>query len=200
MTRLAPRSSLPNAPRHVAMSRPHWPGRLRQARGAAGRVRLAAIAALLGDQVVLRADRVIVVQRVVVRDAEHDRQLEDRARLQVDVVEVQPLDADRAQRLGEHRQLAGQREIQREALAGARPRQLDRVADRGLEEQHLAARIGQRDEVVHVAPDAAAPGVRHEQRGCACATPARRSRSTRRANARAGSRSTVSFACATYDG
>ena len=104
----------------------------------------------------------VVVQRVVVRNADQRGQLENRARLQMDMVEMQALDADRAQRFREHRQFGREREIEREAFAGARPRQLDRIADRRLQKQHFAARIRQRDQVVHVAANAAAPRVRYE--------------------------------------
>src|SRR5881397_4232448 len=55
-----------------------------QACGAARSVRLTAIAAVLGDKMVLGADRVVIVQRAIVRHSNCTRQIEHRSWKPVD--------------------------------------------------------------------------------------------------------------------
>jgi hypothetical protein len=142
---------------------------LRGPAGNAGRatrgVRLAAIAPALVGEMVLRADREVVVQRAVVGDAGVLRELEDRPRQAVHVMEVKPRDTDVAQRVGKRRQIAGQPEPGGERLALPRPMQLDGVRVRGLEIKHVRALPDERGQLVHVPANAAAPRVRHEHDG-----------------------------------
>ncbi len=79
------------------------------------------------------------------------------------VVKMQPLDTDRAQQRGKFGELGRQREVDREALAGARPIELDGVVGSRLEIEHLAARREKGCQVVHVAADSAAPRMGNEQ-------------------------------------
>ena len=79
------------------------------------------------------------------------------------MVKMQALDTDRAQQRGQLLHFAGQREVSGKALAGARPVELDRIADGRFQVQHFAAPRHQRGEIVHVPPNTAAPGMRNEQ-------------------------------------
>ena len=72
---------------------------------------LAAVMPVLGDEVVLRADRIVVVQRAIVRNADGRGEIENGARQQMHMVIVQALDADGAQQSGEIGQFPGQGEI-----------------------------------------------------------------------------------------
>ena len=116
-------------PRRRAARRGTRRSRRRRARRSSGRP---------ASRGALRADRDVVVQRTVVRQRRAPRQLEDRPRLAVHVVEVDAAidgerrSARRALRLG------GQREVRARSRRRA-PRSATCRRARGLEAQHLAA-------------------------------------------------------------
>ena len=101
------------------------------------RRRFAAVTTLPIHQMVLRADR--VVQRAVVGDASRPRQVEDRRRQAMHVMEVQARNADRVQHPGKHGQVGGQAKVRGERLAVARPMQLHGAIVRRLQIQHVGA-------------------------------------------------------------
>jgi len=137
-------------------------GAAREARVAARVVGLAAVAPLAAIEVVLRAVRIRIVQRDVERHAGVGRQLDRLARQAVDVVEVHPRDARAAQQRGERRAIARIAEPRVEARAVVRGRQVNDVAARGPEPQHLRAARERRRELVDVSAHAAAPAVTDE--------------------------------------
>ena len=97
------------------------PGPLRQARGAAERVRLAAITPIRRIEVILRADRIIVVQRAVVRHAHSTGQVQHRARQAVHMMKMHAHQPEPAQQRYQRRQLGGQSEIGGKTLPFLRP-------------------------------------------------------------------------------
>ncbi len=110
-----------------------------------------------------RADWKIIVQRHVVRASESPRQLEERLRQSVDVMDMDAVDAKRAQQLGHTVPFVGRAKPQRELLAAAQPAQHQERFQVRLEEQDLGVVRERRCQLVHMTPDAAAEGVAHEE-------------------------------------
>ena len=132
----------------------------REAGVAARGVRFTAVTAVHRIEVILRADRVVVVERAVVGHSERRRHLEDLARQQVQVVEVQTRGSQAPQQRHQRGQLGRQRVVRGEP--GSRQVQLHRVAASRLEVDDVTT-IGQQPrELIHVAPHAPAPGMRDE--------------------------------------
>ena len=129
---------------------------------AAKRIGFAAIAPVFGDQVILRTDRVIVVQRAVIGYPEPSGQVEHRSRQAVDVMEMDARNAQRTQQRGKRGHVPRRREKQAEPLIALRPGEFHRITSGRLEKQHFATLGAHRDEIRHMPPDATAPCMRNE--------------------------------------